>query len=191
MGDVITLQPGELRPTSPCDYQRREVLLDLASAIRDAAALNSGAAAATHLRQGASHVEAAAESEFLHSWWQHLGAVPFLGLRYTTKQTVGGAGFIWIDELDAASDARLRAVPGIGRKRLAEIRTALSTYYWRGDPEASRVLWRGIAQRLRKELEYRYLQERDRVLDGIEFADRVLATDGACLSDPTAPRRIG
>lgn len=196
MGDVITLRPGKPVPASPgCSPGKNKVLLDLAATMRQASALTSGTLA-SRLEQLACDVQSAGgeldEKRFLDTWWNHVGSIHFLGspLGWPCSNTLCGARLVWVDEIDSASNADLRRLPGVGVKRLSDIRAVLSAYYWRGDTDTSRELWMVIAQRLRRALEYRYLRERTRVLDGIAFADQVLASEGASLKDPTAPRMI-
>lgn len=134
------------------------------------------------------------EYEEIRKWWNHIGAIGGVNpclytLGHHARGGLRDAGLVWIDAIDAMSDRELRAIPGIGRKSAAEIREALDVYFWRGDRDLSRAMWARLRADLRAHLEHRYLGERDRVLDGIEFARRVLDEEGAPLADRAAARK--
>lgn len=96
---------------------------------------------------------------------------------------------IWLDELDQLDERALVGIRGIGRKTSAAIRHLVDVYYWRSNPDDSRELWRHIHQYLQQALKYQYLQEPDRVRQGIRFAEAVLREDGAqLLADRHAAR---
>ncbi len=99
------------------------------------------------------------------------------GVSTRSKATIGQRSARWLDRTC---------------EQCGEAFQARETYYWRGDSAGSRQLWLDIVQRLRRSLEYRYLEtyRRVRILYGIAFADRVLSGEGQILADPAAPRMV-
>lgn len=135
------------------------------------------------------------EENWYRTWADHVGAwhVAF-GLGSSLGHALYDARMVWLDELDAMSDAELLSVRGVGRTRLRQIRDALNLYYWRTDHDMSRALWDEIAGRLRRALEYPYLRDgrRERASAGLVLVEQVLARSGRPLiEDPATPRMIG
>ena len=55
-----------------------------------------------------------------------------LNLDAAADKALVGASLVTVEQIAAASDAELLAIPGIGEKRLREIRAAVNLYYaWR------------------------------------------------------------
>jgi plasmid stabilization system protein ParE len=95
----------------------------------------------------------------------------------------------WLDELDRLTDSQLLGFPGIGPVTLAKLRHELAAYFWRGDDAASRKCWNHIKKSLQLWLDYPYLgRQRERVEQGIAFAEKVIRTNGAPLANPRAVR---
>lgn len=138
------------------------------------------------------------EDRRVEETFHHVGAIWVLSKlindrqgRYTRlPQRLSDAGFVWLDELDAASDAELLCIDRVGQRSLGVLREVLDVYFWRGEPAASRSLWDGIIDRLQRASEYKYLRdpERIRIAEGLAFARDVVERDGAPLADTAAPR---
>lgn len=131
------------------------------------------------------------EARYYRTYAHHVGSISELHeLRQRARDALTGARLVWLDEIEAMTDAELLRIPGIGKKTLATIREALDAYYWRSGEPVSRELWERLRDRLDKWLHWQYLPDNDRVriLHGIAFAEQVL--DRAGMAEPSAPRMI-
>ena len=177
IGDVLA--GGEL------DDNSRETLAELTRTLHTAAA---GIAAAATVRRSTVRGSAGLEG------WNHVGAfwAIWRHLPCRARNAITDAGFMWLDELDELSDRQLRSHHDIGTVTISKLRRLLDRYYWRaGEPAASESLWHSIADQLTQCLKNPSNTDRDRqrLEQGLNFADRVLAEHGAPLVDPAAARK--